>query len=124
MMQNIQGSTDTGAEILTNVVGEFRDTIAAAGTPLSSGTDELPDLVRLHAINRCRWLWLCEFPALKSLQTEARKTLNDAAEKMLAQISSRDVKAPAGDGSEANQVAGPSFGERTRNFTQESQDGL
>lgn len=131
-MQSIQQSEEIGASILTNVVGEFRDAIESAGTALGdSGT--IPDLVRNHAINRTRWLWLCEFPAMKAFQTAERSKLNDAAEKLLTDILSRDVRPPAGDGSDADQSPSPSFGERggtratdpnERNFTPESQDGI
>ena len=128
-MEAIQGSNSIGAAIVTNVIGEFRDTIEAAGTALSSDATKLPALVRNHAINRTRWLWLCEFPQLKALQTEAREKLNTAAEKMLADISSRDVKVPPGDGSAADQSPSPAFGTRGtnglphRNFTPDTQEG-
>jgi len=135
MMQSIQDSTTVGAEKLNSVVGEFLETIAAAGTALGAA-GEIPDLVRMHVVNRTRWLWLCEFPALKSFQTEARSKLNDAAEKMLADISSRDVKIPNGDGSSAasaDQFPRPTFGTRggtrdtdppLRHFTSKSQNGI
>jgi hypothetical protein len=131
MLNSIAGSTATRADILGNVIGEFRDTIAAAGTALGpEGT--VPDLVRMHVINRTRWLWLCEYPQMKAFQTDGRKALNDAAEKALKDISTRDLKVPPGDGSPADQTASPSFGTRprtqcpnppARNFTSESQDG-
>jgi hypothetical protein len=115
-----------------DAVIEFRDTIEASGTTVGdAGT--VPDLVRLHVINRTRWLWLTEFPTLKALQTAERSKLNDAAEKMLADLSARDVMVPPGDGSEADQSPGPSFGTRggtrttdprDRQFTPETQDGL
>jgi hypothetical protein len=132
-MQGIQDSTEVGAEKLTDTIGEFRDTIEAAGTTLDPDTTTVPDLVRNHVINRTRWLWLCEFPALKALQTAERSKLNDAAEKMLADLSSRDVKVPPGDGSEADQSPSPSFGTRggpratdpaERDFTKPQQDGI
>lgn len=89
----LQGSSSIGAEIATAVVAEFRDAIAAVGgTVGSSGT--VPDLVRIHAINRIRWLWLCEFPSLKSFQTEDRKALNESAEQMLKDILGRKVSIP------------------------------
>ena len=114
MIQTIQDSTTIGAEKLNSVVGEFLETIAAAGTALGPA-GEIPDLVRMHVINRTRWLWLCEFPLMKAFQTDARSKLNDAAEKMLADISSRAVKIPNGDGSSAasaDQSPSPSFGTR------------
>lgn len=99
----LQGSSSIGAEITTAVVAEFRDAIAAVGgTVGSAGT--VPDLVRIHAINRIRWLWLCEFPQLKSHQTEERKALAEAAQTMLNQILSREISVPdasAGENSPA-----------------------
>ena len=130
---NIQNSESVGAEVLTNVVGEFRDTIAAAGTAISESTGTIPDQVRLHVINRTRWLWLCEFPALKNFQTDARKDLNTAAEKMLADISAGKVKVPPGDGSAVDQSPSPAFGTRggsaandppEREFTKDKQEGI
>ena len=135
MMQTIQDSTTIGAEKLNSVVGEFLETIAAAGTALGPA-GEIPDLSRMHVVTRTRWLWLCEFPSLKSFQTDARSKLNDAAEKMLADISSRAVKIPNGDGSSAasaDQSPSPSFGIRggaritdppLRHFTPDSQNGI
>jgi hypothetical protein len=132
-MSNIQGAEITGEALLTNVIGEFRDTIAAAGTPLAVDVTVVPDLVRNHVINRARWLWLCEFPVLKAFQTADRSKLNDAAEKMLADISKRDVRVPPGDGSSADQSPSPSFGTRgggdtndppARDFTKPTQEGL
>jgi len=131
-MSNIQGAEVTGADVLTNVIGEFRDTIEAAGTALGEAAT-VPDSVRMHVINRTRWLWLCEFPVLKAFQTADRSKLNDAAEKMLAALASRDVRVPPGDGSAGDQSPAPSFGTRggtretdppEREFTKEKQDGI
>jgi len=124
MLNAIQDSEGICATILGNVVGEFRDTIAAAGTPIGTeGT--IPDLVRAHVINRTRWLWLCEFPQLKAFQTPERKALNDAAETALQKISTRDLKVPPGDGSAADQTPSPSFGTKCPplQFTRRNQDG-
>lgn len=131
MLNNIAGSPGVCAEILGNVIGEFRDMIAAAGTPVGvEGT--VPDLVRAHVINRVRWLWLCEYPQMKAFQTDGRKSLNDAAEKAMEKIATRDLKVPPGDGSAADQTSSPSFGSRPtkqfpnppdRNFTRDNQDG-
>lgn len=128
-LANIQGAEVTGAELLASVVSEFRAAIQSRGGALGdAGT--IDDLVRVHALNRARWLWLCEFPQLKLFQTEARSKLNDAAEKMLAAILAGDVTVPAGDG--AGPTPGPSFGTRggraandppLREFTRETQDG-
>jgi hypothetical protein len=131
-LQAIQGSDSICDEIVANVIGEFRDAISVRAIALGEeGT--IPDLVRTHVINRVRWLWLCEYPQLKALQTEHRKSLNDSAEKALADIASGDLKVPPGDGTPADQTPSPSFGTRggprdtdppNRNFTNETQDGI
>ena len=110
-MQAIQGSTEIGAQILANVAAEFRAAIESVGGSLGNA-GEVSDLVRLHVTNRTRWLWLCEFPALKSLQTEAREKLNTAAEKMLADITSRKVAVAGPDGNSAGK--GGSWGSSPR----------
>jgi hypothetical protein len=89
----IQSSSEVGAEVLENVIGEFRDAVKATGGTVGA-PNTVPNLVRVHVINRTRWLWLCEFPALKSIQTEGRKELNEAAEKMLRSIMAGEVRVP------------------------------
>lgn len=85
VLNAIQDSETVCATVAANVVAEFRDAIAATGaTPGDAGT--VPDLVRVHVINRIRWLWLCEFPQLKSFQTAEREKLNRDAVDMLAKI--------------------------------------
>jgi hypothetical protein len=69
-------------------------------------------------------LWLCEFPQLKNLQTDGRSKLNEAAEQMLADLASRSVKVPPGDGSAADQTSAPSITRPCRDFTQAKQEGL
>lgn len=93
-MQAIQGSSTVGAEVLLEVVREFVSAIRSGGNKYTDD-DSIPDLVRTHVINRTRWLWLCEFPSLKSFQTEAREKLNEAAEKMLESIATGKVKVEA-----------------------------
>lgn len=89
-LEAIQGSTDIGAAVLDNVVREFVSAIASGGYATSDdGT--IPDLIRLHVINRTRWLWLCEFPSLKNLQTDIRKSLNESAEKILLALTKREM---------------------------------
>lgn len=131
VLHAIQGNDTVCTELLANVVGEFRDAIAAAGTALGpSGT--IPDLVRTHVINRTRWQWLCEFPQLKTFQTEAREKLNTAAEAALEKILARELRVPPGDGSSADQSPSPAFGSRggsratdpaARDFNRTNQDG-
>lgn len=100
-LEAIQGSSNIGTEILENTIAEFRSAIASAGHSLPSDKKDgkkIPDLVRHHVINRTRWLWLCEFPQLKTLQTKEREALNEAAEKIITAISSREmnVEPPTG----------------------------
>lgn len=94
-MQTIQRSEDIGAEILASVVREFVGTMQASGYPVATD-DTIPDAVRIHVINRTRWLWLCEFPSLAQWQTEAREKLNTEAQEILRLISQRafNVEAP------------------------------
>ena len=95
-LRNISGSDQICAEILADVVGEFVSAIRSGGNAFTDD-GSIPDLARLHVINRTRWLWLCEFPALKAFQTAERKALNDGAEKFLAEIAAGKppVEAPA-----------------------------
>lgn len=120
----IAGSVTIGESVLANVVGEFRDAAEAVGTPLGDdGT--VPDMVRMHVINRTRWLWLCEFPELKVMQTEMRKNQSLAAEKMLDRILAREIRLPAGDGSTPDATVLPSvYARDTHGFDWDSQDGL
>lgn len=122
-LQNIQGATNVCADLLTNVIGEFRDTIAAVGTALGAeGT--VPDMLRPHVIHRTRWLWLTEFPQLKAMATPERSKLNDEASTMLNRIAAREIKVPPGDGSVIDQTVLPSVATRTRNMELEDQEGL
>lgn len=118
-------ASDYGSAILTNVTGEFLDALAAVGTPLSSTAGAIPDMVREHVLNRTRWSWICELNAAgKAMQTAERKALNEAAEKMLADIYARKVTAPPGDGSSADQTAVPSITVPTRQAQLCHQNGL
>lgn len=89
-LEAVQGSTAIGAEVLDNVVREFVSAIRSGGY---EATDDgsIPDLVRMHVINRTRWLWLTEFPSLRALQTAERKALNDSAEKALLALTNREM---------------------------------
>ena len=90
-MNNISGSTSVCAEILTTVVGEFVEAIQQGGNQFANdGT--VPDVVRPHVINRTRWLWLCEFPQLKTLQTPDRSKLNDDAVKFRDKVAEGNPK--------------------------------
>ena len=127
LMTNIQGSGDVGAQILQTVVGEFVEAIQQGGNQFANdGT--IPDVVRPHVINRTRWLWLAEFPALKSMQTEWRKSLNEAAEKFRDAIAAGHprIVPPANPVITAiSLVTMPFVGPgKRRHFTAQAEDGL
>lgn len=127
IMQNIQGSSNIGAEVLQNVVGEFVEAIQQGGNQFANdGT--IPDVVRMHVINRARWLWLCEFPVLKSMQTEWRRSLNDSAEKFRDAIAAGSPRiAPPVNPvlTPTSLVTMPSLGPiKLKHFTAHAEDGL
>lgn len=127
VMNNIQGATDVGGEILMTVVGEFIGALQSSQNPYATdGT--IPDILRQHVINRTRWLWLCEFPTLKNSQTPDRKAQNDAAEKFLLNLietGKPKVEPPPNPDPGAPQLEVlPAFGKkRHRDFTKRSQNG-
>lgn len=124
-LDTIAGAASAGAEVLENVVAEFRGAISSAGGPLGPA-NTVPDVVRLHVINRTRWLWLCEFPQLKAMQTEARKTLNDAAEKMLGALSEgkQKVEPPDTEITTTSPIPGPSIDPKCRRFDRCDEEGI
>ena len=126
VMNNIQGATDVGGEILLTVVGEFIGALQSVNNPYATnGT--VPDILRQHIINRTRWLWLCEFPALKNSQTLDRKAQNDAAEAFLMNLlktgQPKIEPPPNPDPNAPTLIVLPAFGKRHREFTDRSQDG-
>lgn len=107
VMANIQGSSEAGAEILLRVIREIVSAIKAGGYKYA--TDEtIPDSGRTHAINRTRWQWLGEFPALKSSQTKQREDFNKAAEEFMTRVSAgkESIEAPGPDTSVASAASG------------------
>lgn len=91
-LNNIAGSTAVCADILANVVREFVGAIRAGyGDAAVADDGTIPDLLRLHVINRTRWLWLVEFPSMKVFQTPERSKLNDAAEKAIRELANREL---------------------------------
>jgi hypothetical protein len=127
LMANIQEAADFGPEILQTVVGEFVEAIQQGGNQFASdGT--IPDVVRAHVINRTRWMWLCEFPALKSMQTPVREKLNTEAEKFRDAIAAGNPKiAPPLNpvNAPANLVTMPSVGRgKKRHFGPRQEDGI
>jgi hypothetical protein len=127
LMSNIQGATAFGPEILQTVVGEFVEAIQQGGNQFANdGT--IPDAVRAQVINRTRWMWLNEFPALKSMQTPTREKLNAEAEKFRDAIAGGHPKiAPPLNpvNTSANLVTMPSAGRpKLRRFRWEREDGI
>jgi hypothetical protein len=127
VMNNISGSTSACAEILTTVVGEFVEAIQQGGNQFAQdGT--IPDTVRTHVINRTRWLWLCEFPQMKTLQTPDRSKLNDDAVKFRDMVAEGKPKIappvnPVQTG--VSLVTLPSVGPRKlRRFRARDEDGI
>jgi hypothetical protein len=127
LMENIQGATVFGPEILQTVVGEFVEAIQQGGNQFAND-GSVPDAVRPHVINRTRWMWLNEFPALKSMQTPAREKLNTEAEKFRDAIAAGHPKiAPPLNpvNAAANLVTMPSVGRaKLRRFRLEREDGI
>ena len=104
-MQNLQGSTSVGAAVLLTVVRELVGAAQAGGYAVATdGT--VPDCARLHVINRTRWLWLTEFPQLKSMQTEDRAKLNTAAEEFFQRVSNGEQNIESPNGTAAVAAAG------------------
>ena len=127
LMANIQGAADFGPEILQTVVGEFVEAIQQGGNQFA-GDGTIPDVVRAQVINRTRWMWLCEFPALKSMQTPAREKLNMEAEKFRDAIAGGHPKIappPNPVNAAANLVTIPSVGRpKLRRFRWRDEDGI
>lgn len=81
----LQGANSGLQTRLTDVAGEFLGAIAAAGYPVASD-GSVPDQLRGHILARTAWLFLNDFPALKALQTDGRKSDAAAAEAVLEKI--------------------------------------
>jgi len=127
-LNNISGASTALGEILNTVVGEFVEAIQQGGNQFATdGT--IPDVVRPHVIARTRWLWLCEFPQLKALQTKDREKLNEDAVKFRDEIASGKPKIapptnPAASGVNPI-VTMPSVGTpNLNNFTSCGEDGV
>lgn len=125
-MSNIQGVEATGAALLLTVVREFVGAIRAGGNAFTDD-DTIPDICRVHVVNRTRWLWLCEFPILKAFQTAERSKLNDAAVEFLNSVAAGKPKTeppatPVDAQSAANAVEVST--KSTRKFTRDKMEGL
>lgn len=126
-MANIQGATDFGPEVLKTVVGEFVEAIQQGGNQFADD-GSIPDVIRSHVINRTRWMWLCEFPALKLMQTPVREKLNEEAEKFRDAVAAGNPKIappPNPVNAAATLVTMPSVGRsKLRRFRWEREDGI
>ena len=128
-LQNIQGSTDSLPNLLARTVRAARGSIAAGGNPLGTA-DTIPDQVRNDVIVITRWNWLTSFPALKSMQTEGRKTAASDAQTRLDNIANSKTKVEMPPNADATTVPTqkPKFGTRgadqpARQFTSETMSG-
>lgn len=131
-LNNIQGATGNLADIVTDVIAEFRQSISDAGTDITgaaSGT--IPAGFRSKAVALARWRWLISIPQAKSMQTPERKASAEAAEELLKDIATGDRPVAPPDATTGG-IAGPSFGTRggtatndppCRDFTRDQQDG-
>ena len=77
---------DNGAAILGRVVAEIRDSIRSGGYDLDPDDATIPLGLHGAAIDLTRWRLLISVPAVKQLQTDARKEAAERAEKKLAAI--------------------------------------
>lgn len=112
-MQNIQNSTDVGAEVLLTVVREFVAALKSARNDVADD-DTIPDLIRTHVINRTRWLWLCEFPQLRSMQTKEREKLNDSAQEFLTKIIEEQLQVEPPEAAESDTPTTGNWGSETK----------
>ncbi|NOS70059.1 MAG: DUF1320 family protein [Verrucomicrobia bacterium] len=88
-LNNIQGATNTLANIITRVTDQVRDVYTSGGRPLEGVG--IPDGVKSRAISIVRWRLLTSFPQMKHMQTEERKSAYDSAQDWLTKIANRDI---------------------------------
>ena len=111
-VQAAAGGDDGLSAILTAAIGEWRGAIAAAGGAVDTDTTTVPPQVRRHLIASARWALLIKFPALKAMQTDARKEAAERAEEVLEQIAKGDLPVEPPD--DTDSLAGGSSGGQTR----------
>lgn len=111
-------------EILAAAVTEWRGIIEAAGYDIAATADTVPPSCRRHIIAQVRWQVLIKYPALRQLQTEERKEAKDEAKDKLKSIEDGEASIESPETPSADVTPGPNFGERTRNFERDDQDGL
>lgn len=93
-LNNIQGATTELSAILGKVVAGMRSQIKAGGNQLDMTGQTIPDSLQEEAVALARWRWLSSFPALKSFKTRERQDANDAAQKVMMEISSNKPGRP------------------------------
>ena len=92
-LNNIQGTTEALAGIIANVVRAIRGSVVAGGNQLGP-INTVPDQLRSEVIAIARWEWLTSFPALKAMQTAARKDAATEAKDLLNLIASNQADRP------------------------------
>lgn len=118
----IQGDSDNLPGILERVIKNARGAVEASGVTLGeAGT--IPDVLESAVVDIVRWRLLTSYPQLKALQTKDRKDAHDAGTVLLKEVAKGEFKIAA-SGSTASPSPSPSFGDRERNFTRDSQEGL
>jgi hypothetical protein len=91
ILDAVQGvETSSVAAILGRVVAEVRDSIRSGGYALADGVTTLPLGLHGAAIDLTRWRWLISVPALKALQTDARKKAAEDSLKKLEKIAAQE----------------------------------
>ncbi len=90
-VQTAAGGDDGLQAILDAGIAEWRSAINAADVELDADTTTVPPNVRRHLIAVCRWQLLIKFPALRAMQTDARKEAADRAEDMLMDIAKGEL---------------------------------
>ncbi|HTV62282.1 MAG TPA: hypothetical protein VMH30_06905 [Verrucomicrobiae bacterium] len=93
-LNNIQGAATELSAILAKVVAKMRSQIKAGGNQLDMTGPTIPDNLQEEAVVMARWRWLNSFPALKALKTKERQDANDAAQKVMKEISSNKPDRP------------------------------
>ncbi|MEI7730179.1 MAG: hypothetical protein WCO56_11445 [Verrucomicrobiota bacterium] len=90
ILDGIQAGTASSlAGILTRAINEVRGAIAAGNYPVGASAT-VPDGLASDVIAIARWRFLIAFPALKNLQTEARKQAFTDAQAKLKAISKQE----------------------------------
>lgn len=115
-LNSIQGVTTALAGIVTGVSGQVRKAYTDGGRPLDpDSATTIPASEFERAIAIARWKWLNSFPALKALQTDARKKASEDAETYFTQIATRELKGSGGAEIVSSQ---------TRRMTRQQLDGI